>query len=437
MRRFLAIATVLFSLSAFAERIDIQPPNPESTTQITVLITGSNHCVPNAPAVNVTGTEIGLSLMFDSQCASQANPFAIPVRLPLLQPATYTLTLLSGNPPAPPAMITTTFSVAEASPRFAISPSAASVLGGDLVTITSTNSAPIAPCLFSQTCTAPAVTFGGVPATAVNVVSLTQVTARVPAHAAGAVTVGVGNLTAVNVFRYFDRDAAPDPAVFETVLIPLLFEGPGAFGSRWSTEVFVTNKNDSSVISYRPLFFVGCNFIFGFCADEIRAGKTVQILPVSSLPSNGVLFRPLRDQANALWYAARVRDLSREADDFGAEMPIVRESKLYRGKIVLPDVLIDPNFRTLLRIYMIEDVHPVAVDITQLGTSLGGGVVFLTKGNADTAWSGSLDLSALPVRGLTRRFTVVIDPGTPSGRLWAFASVTNNVTQRVTIISPQ
>ena len=101
MRRFLAIATVLFSLSAFAERIDIQPPNPESTTQITVLITGSNHCVPNAPAVNVTGTEIGLSLMFDSQCASQANPFAIPVRLPLLQPATYTLTLLSGNPPAP------------------------------------------------------------------------------------------------------------------------------------------------------------------------------------------------------------------------------------------------------------------------------------------------------------------------------------------------
>ena len=79
----------------------------------------------------------------------------------------------------------------------------------------------------------------------------------------------------------------------------------------------------------------------------------------------------------------------------------------------------------------------VAVDITQLGTSLGGGVVFLTKGNADTAWSGSLDLSALPVRGLTRRFTVVIDPGTPSGRFWAFASVTNNVTQRVTIISPQ
>ena len=38
MRRFLAVAAVLFSLSAFAERIDIQPPNPDSTTQITAIM---------------------------------------------------------------------------------------------------------------------------------------------------------------------------------------------------------------------------------------------------------------------------------------------------------------------------------------------------------------------------------------------------------------
>ena len=63
-----------------------------------------------------------------------------------------------------------------------VSPTSGTSLGGVVITVTGTNFLPGA-----------AVTVGGTPATEVQVVSATQLTARTPAHAAGAVAVAVTN----------------------------------------------------------------------------------------------------------------------------------------------------------------------------------------------------------------------------------------------------
>ena len=82
-----------------------------------------------------------------------------------------------------------------------ISPTSDTTAGGSTITITGTNLGAVYW-----------VDFGGTPASNVNVLSATQVTATVPAHAAGVVNVSVslpnGGATAVNAFTYI----APTPA---------------------------------------------------------------------------------------------------------------------------------------------------------------------------------------------------------------------------------
>lgn len=78
-----------------------------------------------------------------------------------------------------------------------LSPATGAVAGGEAVTIPGTNF-PVG--------TTPVITFGGVPATSVVVVSATSITCVTPAHAAGAVDVkligATGTVTKSNGFTY-------------------------------------------------------------------------------------------------------------------------------------------------------------------------------------------------------------------------------------------
>jgi len=418
MRRVIAVASLLFSLSAFAQTVEVIPPNPDSQTAATVLIGARGGCVPHDPVVTIDGNLITIGLKLGDICPPLTSPPPVSVRLPVLAPGTYNLRIVATDLPQASEEKALRFDVSEANPRFTLSSGASSIAGGNIVTISAGPNATFG--------SNPPVTFGGVPATIIESISATQVRVRVPPHAAGAVTVSVNGFDAVNIFRYYDPNAAPDPAVFETVLIPILFDGPGAFGSHFTTEVFITNMGSATATSYRPIAFGGCPGIgTTICEIPIAAGRTTQVFPIN-LPTNGVLFRPLREQANSLWYAGRVRDLAHEDDDFGAEMPIVRESDLHRGQLVLPDVLLDPRYRTTLRFYSLDDPGTVDVQITQLGTTLGGTTLAPTKGTGDVAWTATVDLSGLAVRGLTRKFTVVMNPASSTARVWAMASFTNN-----------
>jgi hypothetical protein len=95
-----------------------------------------------------------------------------------------------------------------------ITPNHGLITGGDTVTITGTN--------FGSTPTQAQVTFDGVPATAENVISNTQMTAVVPAHAAGAVTVEVtnpDNLSGTLINGYTYEEALPGSPATDDVLV--------------------------------------------------------------------------------------------------------------------------------------------------------------------------------------------------------------------------
>ena len=77
------------------------------------------------------------------------------------------------------------------------------------------------PYCTTPTCPAPVITFGGVPAKDVRVVSASYFYVTAPPHEDGAVEVRVEGPAATfssYAFRYFHRDEPPLPQLFERVL---------------------------------------------------------------------------------------------------------------------------------------------------------------------------------------------------------------------------
>jgi hypothetical protein len=435
MSRFLAVTTVLLVLAVpmFAAPVSIDPPNPDSNTSITVWLGGTwtDNCPVSDPSVTMNGTDIVITMHVTARLCPGAGLFLMPVwsqsvKLAPLPSGMYSIHASifdSSNHAAPPISVPAgdlTFGVTDANPPFTIFPNAASVLGGDLVTITSTNAQS-------------AVLIGGVPATS-QVGADSVLRFKVPPHAAGTVDVWVNQTLAKSAFHYFDPNGAPDESAFETILVPTFYSGPGAFGSQWSTDLLIRNESSIPIVSYRPLYFTGCIFNFGFCPQPIPPGATTEIPAVPSLPVNGLLFRPLRQQSNAIWFSARVRDTSHESDDFGSELPIVRERSLRRGRLVLPEVVVDPRYRTTLRLYSIDQHSAFRVDVRTNVVFIGSAFLTPTKGPGDEPYIASIDLGTIVGTG---RYTVEVSAGPGNARIWAVASVTNNVTQRVTLVTPQ
>jgi hypothetical protein len=428
------IAVLALAVPLFAAPVSIDPPNPDSNTPITIWLGGTwqDNCPVADPVVTMNGTNIFIEMHVTARLCPGSGLFLTPVwsqsvKVAPLPAGTYSIhatILQSGvNVTPPPPLVPAgdlTFSVTDANPPFTIFPNAVSIAGGDLVIIAPSNAQS-------------AVSIGGLPATPqLGVDNVLRF--KVPPHAAGTVDVSVNQATAKNAFHYFDSKGAPDESAFETVLVPMFYRGPGAFGSQWSTDLFIRNESSIPVLSYRPLYFIGCNLTLDFCPQPIPPGAITQIQPVPSLPTNGLIYRPLRQQSNTTWFSARVRDSSHEADDFGSELPIVHERSLRRGRLVLPDVVVDPRYRTTLRLYSVDDLSAFRIDVRS--NEAFAGTVFLTptKGPGDEPWIASTDLGSIAGTG---RYTVEVTAGPGNARIWAVASVTNNVTQHVTLVTPQ
>ena len=143
-----------------------------------------------------------------------------------------------------------------------------------------------------------------------------------------------------------------------------------------------------------------------------------------------------------------MRDLSRDAEDYGTEVRIARERDT-ASTLFLPSVPFAPRYRLQLRIY--------DIDGRAGGVGIHGGRSSGTAGPCPlrrSSWAHatkretpcnsnqpayvSVDLNQVLAKlagtGLQR---VWIEATGSSRRLWAFVTVTNNATQRVTVISPQ
>ncbi|HJQ39759.1 MAG TPA: IPT/TIG domain-containing protein [Thermoanaerobaculia bacterium] len=237
------------------------------------------------------------------------------------------------------------------------------------------------------------------------------------------------------VFTYVD---AP-----ERVLLPLLTEPVnGAFGARFVTELRAFNRSSTQDARISGLSRSCClPVVPDPTRDSIDVQRNSPLAP-ADIAYNGTpgrfVFVPT-NQADRLWLNLRVYDSTRSTQNFGTELPVVRDRELFRNEpIVFTDVPADPRFRNTLRIYADAAVKVQlqlardAVDFIEVREI----DIPAPKNKFDPSY---VQIGDLPANAGPLRITITPpQPGQPGfyTALWAFISVTNNDTQLITTIRP-
>lgn len=268
--------------------------------------------------------------------------------------------------------------------------------------------------------------------------------ATLPPHAPGAVDVhvdgrtiqGEKSYTVVGGISYVDPSSAPDPALHERVLVPVLFEGDGDHGSRWTTDATMVYPIGA------PGIFVNHDVMAPLPPHGGYLAPRSLLELYGNHPTGLVVFVPRGQEVR---FGTLVRDVSRAAAQWGSEVPVVREGDL-RREVELVNVPLDPRYRLQLRIYGTDGVgFPVTITADTPNVASARGAVL----------SGPCSAAQLPCNSRTPAY-VSVDPrqmfahlsyagrmnlritsSSNARKLWAFITATNNETQNVTVITPQ
>jgi hypothetical protein len=298
---------------------------------------------------------------------------------------------------------------------------------------------PLADCL--------EITFGGVLVQNPHQIGPSELLVSAPHQDDGLVDVTISSketgasFTATNAFRYGGPLSEAD---FDRVLFPMTFLGAGAHGSEWTTRIFVRSDAPLSVDT-EPQTWVDLNPPHPPIRQAFPPGGRTQFHEISS--ESGRFFYVPRGLESFFSYSAHVLDLSRSSTNLGTEIPVVRAEDT-ANEIRLVDVPLDALFRAKLRIYD-WDTIPREVTVTVIRAVDAEPFTFRTRLDAmvvtcprapclqPTPAFASIDLSAIPEIAAGGRGDVILTSDTKDARLWAFVSVTNNVTQQVTVHTPQ
>ena len=424
MVRFLFPLLVAVSLSA--DDAHVFPFAPTTATPVEVHYLSS--CTARTHAVVREGTEITITAI-DPQCpAVLPIPVVEKVKLPELLPAgVYHVTIRQERQPF--FLTAARFAVRYGGPKpFELHPSA--MYPNDEYPVRMSG----IRCEEAD-CSGVTVRVGGEPV-AITVAEDGAIWFTAPAHESGLadVTVQQGDsvTTSPGALYYTtdDRDFAADTPI----LFPVIFYGQGAFGSQWRTEATVSNPAPWTVHADYTLHNIGPCITD---CDPPFEPKSIEKFS-NGYPRGTVMWVP-RTEAEQLALSLRIRDASRQEQGFGTEVPVVRERDFVHGETIrLLDVPLDRRYRVKVRIYMIEPV---------LAPSLNGVVRMRRSGLvADLPFTLTRDLSGysiepyyaevdLPQDAAGERVNLeILMPLDATG--WAFATVTNNETQQVTVVAP-
>ena len=247
--------------------------------------------------------------------------------------------------------------------------------------------------------------------------------------------VSLGSTTAV----------AQSTVTYDRVLLPLATgEVPGAFGSRWWAEAVVHNADTVS------RDFDADQYCISECPPRaIPPGQTGHVLFRGEPADNPGQIVFVEQPSNLVAFESRVQDLSRQAQTWGTEIPVVRENQFVTRPVELLNVPVDQRFRLMLRIYDIDGRNNGAVRVSVYpfpgrGASIGDIDLQLQPPTGrhpkyKPAYAQFSDVRNLIPSGFNAGSVigVRVTPLTPDLRIWAFVSVTNNETQHVTTITPQ
>ncbi len=295
--------------------------------------------------------------------------------------------------------------------------------------------------------TVPAVFFGTVPAEGVERISETELHAIAPFQT---------NVTFVDVTVRGDNYTYTLPSGFTYVrdyvpiLVPVYTRRPvpGAFGSVWKTEFRFLNRTGIPLIP-------GIDVLYA--AGDFFPGKVIS--PSLTLPRDDVDSPPValawirREFVPFVTAQLRVRDLSRQAETWGTDVPVFRGGSY---ELNLLDVPVGEGFRSLLRIYSAiyggccgvvinfrtQDGQELATRTLQLQHPNGsiGGLVpppYQREGSRELPLQpayAEIDLRSIPELEGHDAIWIQLNPNMLS---WAMVSVTNEATQHVTIVAPR
>jgi hypothetical protein len=230
--------------------------------------------------------------------------------------------------------------------------------------------------------------------------------------------------------------ATPMMAQLERVLIPSVANVPipGANNSSWITEILGQNLS-SEIIT---LYLSSCGFID--CAfRQLNPNEVFSSTNVFSTSPNGAVIQVSSTQSGKLGLSARARDLSRALNTWGTELPIVRDSEVTDTPITLFNIPTSDRFRVTIRLYdFVNEDNQFVLTISNVqGQELiqrrvGAQELYDLLGRYQGLSFGVItDLGERSVEAVNIKITTV-----KPARFWAFASVTNNETQHVTVVSP-
>jgi hypothetical protein len=217
------------------------------------------------------------------------------------------------------------------------------------------------------------------------------------------------------------------------ILVPVAFSGeiPGAFGSRWKVELqgrtFYPNPVE---VTRTPL--TG--------APKVSGPFTFDDLPAAS----GPIFLYVRE-GDMVSLNLRVRDLSREAQNWGTEIPLVTPEQTFTSApIQLSGITLDPRTRQTLRVYDYDGLNAATFNVRLIPRESPQTVVerayAMTEKRTETfpdrPGYAEINLADLAPSGYSGLADVVITHPYGGPRLWAFVSITNNDTQFITTVTP-
>jgi hypothetical protein len=420
--RIAVLTSSLLLVAAFVsgETIRFDPPNPTGTRSVDAILTGvwPSGCLPIVKSVVITSTTVTLHLdgtpPIGVLCTGSLVAYTRTFHIGILPPGGYTVIAVEEAGTTSAELARAPLIVRDAE-TVTIVPYAVPITGGRIAI---TNPGFLAGTL----------TIGGVMVPADGGGDI-HPSADAPPHAAGVVEVtvdsGLSIVTSKAALIYYDP-ASVDPAVFEPILFPVSFQGPGALGSQWLTENFIYASGQAFFRDPLP-----CTR----CLRSPLAGST-QLLNDAN-PWGHVLYA-IRGTADSLTFASRIRDTSRQAQTAGTEVPIVRESD-FRSQLRFLNVPVDARYRVTLRLWSLDDTPQfvAAVDSTSIPPQKQTLAVSKIPGTSMSF--ASMDVTSLLTKasGNPTNLSVTAAPNlmvTPS--IWGMLSITNNDTQQVTVISP-
>jgi hypothetical protein len=317
-----------------------------------------------------------------------------------------------------------------------VTPQTAPTAGGTLVYITLDY-----PCAAGN-CT-PIVQFDGIPSSDVKIEGINHLTAVVPPHAKEAVV-------KVEVITPYSRETIVAPFAYvdprDEVLVPFTFRSaPGFGGSRWSTELWVHNEADHDV-SLTPKI---CGGLLGLHECEVAplivAAKSSLLVPTAQtfyFMVPGTYYSIPRADAAQLAFDLRLVDET-HPETSATSIPVVRVQP--RSKVVLLNVPNDGHGRMLLRVYGFQETFAAHVYDLDSGERLADELLAYyppTDVGGGTTYPGFAAQSSaifdVPAVRKARRLRVEIESVHPEFPtfVWAIITITDNVTQHVTVITP-